>query len=61
MPPQRKPRKKTPKLMRKTFLVDPAKLARARSVLQLKSDTEVLRVALDHLLSHFSNDANEEE
>jgi hypothetical protein len=47
--------------VRKTVTVDAAKLARAREVLGLASDADVLRVALEHLLEHFPDHSVEEE
>jgi hypothetical protein len=51
---------KRPPLVRKSVTVDAAKLARAREVLKLPSDADVLRLALDHLLSHFEQHGEEE-
>jgi hypothetical protein len=50
-----------PELVRKSVLLDAAKLERARTFLELPSDAEVLRFALDHLLSHFEEQPGEEE
>jgi hypothetical protein len=50
-----------PEMVRKTVTVDAAKLARAREALDVDSDAEVLRLALDHLLSHFGGHHVEEE
>ncbi len=44
---------KAPKKVRKSLLIEADKLAKARKALGVASDAEVLRVALDHLLSHF--------
>lgn len=51
-PGRKKPVRK-PALVPLSVLVDPAKVALVRKALGLRSDAEVLRVALDHLLSHF--------
>jgi hypothetical protein len=50
-----------PQLVRKSLIVEADKLEKARQVLGLTSDAEVLRVALDHLLSHFGGQQGEEE
>ena len=50
-----------PEMVRKSVTVDAAKLARAREVLHVDSDAEILRLALDHLLSHFQVHHGEEE
>lgn len=50
-----------PELVRKSVLIDASKLERARKYLELSSDAEVLRFALDHLLGHFEVHAGEEE
>ena len=42
------------KLVRKSLMVDAAKLEQARKALGALSDSEVLRLALDHLLTHFA-------
>ena len=52
--------KKEPQQVRKSLMVDPEKLERARAVLGVSSDAEALRVALDHLLSHFAHHEEEE-
>ena len=52
---------KEPKLVRKSVMLDPDKLAHAREHLGVNSDAEVLRVALDHLLEHFPGPTGEEE
>jgi len=49
-----------PKLVRKSLMVDEAKLEQARKALGASSDAEALRMALDHLLSHFSGHGEEE-
>ena len=43
-----------PDMVRKTFLIDTAKLEQARKAIGAASDAELVRVAIDHLLSHFS-------
>lgn len=50
-----------PNLIRKTVTLDAAKLRRARRFLNAPSDAEVLRLALEHLLSHFEEPPPEEE
>jgi hypothetical protein len=50
-----------PEMVRKSLLVDSAKLDRARKLMGASSDAEVLRVALDHLLTHFPPIGEEEE
>jgi hypothetical protein len=50
-----------PKTVRKTVTLEEEKLAKARKFLKLDSDAEVLRVALDHLLTHFERPHAEEE
>jgi hypothetical protein len=47
--------------VRKSLLIDADKLARAQKVLGARSEAEVLRLALDHLLEHFEPDHGEEE
>jgi hypothetical protein len=49
------------KTVRKSLMVDAEKLERARKVLNASSDAEVLRLALDHFLSHFEGPHGEEE
>ncbi len=49
------------KLVRKSLMVDPAKLEKARKALGVSNDAEVLRTALDHLLSHFQSGPHSEE
>jgi len=49
------------KLVRKSLMVDEAKLEQARKALGASSDAEALRLALDHLLSHFQGGAHGEE
>ena len=56
---RKKPHKK--QRVRKTVMIEQAKLDAVRSVLDLRSDAEVLRFALDHLLSHFEEPHHEEE
>lgn len=53
--------KATPRQVRKSLAVDADKLERARRLLGASSDAEVLRLALDHLLSHFEEHRDEEE
>jgi hypothetical protein len=50
-----------PQLVRKSVMIDPAKLEQAKKVLGASSDAEVLRLALDHLLSHFTGHGGGEE
>jgi hypothetical protein len=50
-----------PKLVRKSLMVDAAKLEQARKVLGASNDAEALRLALDHLLSHFEGQRQTEE
>jgi len=45
--------KKQPRMVRKSLTLDAAKLAQARKALGAASDAEAIRLALDHLLSHF--------
>lgn len=47
--------------VRKSVMVDPAKLEQARKALGASSDAEALRLALDHLLSHFPSGSSGEE
>ena len=42
-------------LVRKTLMVDATKLEQARKALGVSSDAEALRLALDHLLTHFES------
>ena len=49
------------KLVRKSLMVDEAKLEKARKALGATSDAEALRLALDHLLSHFKGGQHGEE
>jgi hypothetical protein len=49
------------KLVRKSLMVDAAKLEQARKALGASSDSEALRLALDHLLTHFPSDPHGEE
>jgi hypothetical protein len=48
-------------LVRKSLMVDAAKLEQARKALGASSDSEALRLALDHLLSHFPSGPHGEE
>ena len=50
-----------PKLVRKSLMVDAAKLEQARKALGVSSDAEALRQALDHLLTHFPGGVHDEE
>ncbi len=57
----RKPRRASkPRLVRKTVTVDAEQLAKARRVLNIRSDAEVLRYALEHLVGHFEPHDEEE-
>jgi hypothetical protein len=58
---RKKDSEKPPELVRKVLLVDPAKLEEARSAVGASSDAEVVRLAIDHLLSHFPARRDEEE
>ena len=49
------------KLVRKSLMVDAAKLEQARKALGASSDSEALRLALDHLLTHFPSSPHGEE
>jgi hypothetical protein len=49
------------KLVRKSLMVDAAKLEQARKALGASSDSEALRLALDHLLTHFPSGPHSEE
>ncbi len=49
------------KLVRKSLMVDATKLEQARKALGASSDAEALRLALDHLLTHFSSGPHGEE
>jgi hypothetical protein len=49
------------KLVRKSVMVDPAKLEQARKALGASSVAEALRLALDHLLTHFPSGPHGEE
>jgi hypothetical protein len=42
-----------PHMVRKSLMLDAAKLEQARKALGATSDAEAVRLALDHLLSHF--------
>jgi hypothetical protein len=46
-----------PRMVRKSLTVDAHKLEQARKALGASSDAEVLRLALDHLLTHFQGGA----
>jgi len=61
MATRRKASETQPKQVRKSVTLDADKLARARQLLHATSDAEVLRLALDHLLSHFPEHPHEEE
>ena len=50
-----------PPLVRKTILIEQEKIDFVRKALELSSDAEVVRFALDHLLSHFEHHHGEEE
>ena len=50
-----------PKQVRKSLMVDAAKLEKARKALGASSDAEAIRMALDHLLSHFPEGPHGEE
>lgn len=50
-----------PRQVRRSLTIDAAKLEKARAILGARSDAEVLRLALDHLLSHQPNGRDEEE
>jgi len=41
-----------PRMVRKSLMLDAAKLEQARKALGASSDAEAVRQALDHLLSH---------
>ncbi len=59
---KKKPKKvEKPQLVRKTILIEQEKIDFVRQALELSSDAEVLRFALDHLLSHFEHHHGEEE
>ena len=51
----------TPGHVRTTIAVDPAKLAKARQLLQLNDDGAVIRRALDYLIDHHPPAVHEEE
>jgi hypothetical protein len=73
MPARRQPRKgraksppkgRSPQTLghvRTTIAVDPAKLAKARQLLQLNDDGAVIRRALDYLIDHHPPTVHEEE
>ena len=50
-----------PKLVRKSLMVDQEKLDQARKALGVTTDADALRLALDHLLSHFQDSRHGEE
>jgi hypothetical protein len=50
-----------PRQVRKSLMVDEAKLEKARKLLGAKNDADALRMALDHLLSHAPAGHGEEE
>ena len=50
-----------PRMVRKSLMVDEAKLEKARKALGASSDADALRLALDHLLSHFQGGGHGEE
>jgi hypothetical protein len=50
-----------PRLVRRTLLVDPTKLEQARIAVGARSHAEVVRLAIEHLLSHFPGTNDEEE
>jgi hypothetical protein len=47
-------RKPTVKQVRKSLMVEEAKLERARKLLDADSDSDVFRRALDYLLEHYT-------
>jgi hypothetical protein len=49
------------KFVRKSVMVDPTKLEQARKAIGASSDAEALRLALDHLLTHFPSAPHGEE
>lgn len=59
-PPKRQPAHPSGQV-RTTVSVDPAKLAKARQLLQLNDDGAVLRRALDYLIDHHPPTFHEEE
>lgn len=62
MAARKKPAKKPTKVETRSVEVEADKLERARKFLNAPSDAEVVRLAIDHLLSHFEPaDADEEE
>jgi hypothetical protein len=50
-----------PKLVRKSILVDPKKLERARKALGVTSNAELVRLALDQILHQAPSGHDEEE
>jgi hypothetical protein len=59
--PAKKADEPPPRLVRKSLMIDAEKLTRAQKVLGARSEAEVLRLALDHLLEHFPEGHTEEE
>jgi hypothetical protein len=58
---KRKARQPSPRRVRKTVTLDADKLERARAILGVTDDAEVIRRALDHLLARFAPSNDEEE
>lgn len=58
---RKKSNTKKPQLVRRTVTVDAEQLKRVREALELRSDADVLRFALEHLLSHFEHSPEGEE
>ena len=50
-----------PRMVRKSLMVDAAKLEQARKALGVTSDAEALRLALEHVLTHFKGLGQGEE
>lgn len=50
-----------PRQVRKTLTIEAGKLELAREILGVHNDAEVLRLALDHLLNHFTGRLEEKE
>jgi hypothetical protein len=61
MPARKDSGPQQPRQVRKSLMVDADKLTRARALLGAASDAETLRLALDHLLSHYEAHLGEEE
>jgi len=61
MAARKQAKKSEPQLVRRSLTVDPAKLEKARKLLQASSDAEALRLALDRVLVLLEAPANEEE